>query len=291
MKSALIFIFILLLGSISAQNGFLDHRYYWTEAHVCSGSEWTETYRYTVDSIAIEFNGEAYYEVLRSPTPTGDNFTGTANYIRYDNSGRVFSYDGTNVKLEYDFNLTIGDTFKTHNEFDCEIIVGEIDTITLENGEQRRKWILYDSGSEYLPEYKAGYPFWIEGIGHQWGVFGNSHMCQIDGCGNYTLCVNFDNVLIYQAPHWLDTCWVTINATIDPYDDKIHVYPNPAFDLISISDEDQLIESIDIKNMSGVVYKHANQNEISISNLSTGYYIIGITLKNGDIVHRKFIKL
>src|SRR5687767_11804251 len=141
MKPVLIYIIILLAANITAQNGFLDHRYYWTEAHVCSGSEWTETYRYTVDSIPIEYNGEEYYEVLRSPTPSGDNFEGTGAFIRSDDSSRVYSYDGTRVLLEYDFNLTEGDTFKTHNEHDCVMIVGDIDTVLLENGEERKKWI------------------------------------------------------------------------------------------------------------------------------------------------------
>lgn len=274
---------------IHSQTAFLNHDYTWTEAYTCFGSQWTESHRYTFDSVSTLLNGRDYYELLESETFSGDNFEGTGIYITADDSNRVYSYIGNVERLMYNFNLMVGDTFETHNDYDCDIIVGEIDTITLENGEERLKWILYNSGDDYHPEFSFGYPFWIEGIGHQYGLFGNDYMCQIDGCGTYLLCMNYRDTLIYMST--LDSCWVTISSTVDSHSGSIQIFPNPVSDVLKISDPDLLIENIHILDLYGTSLMDQYQSEINIQHLPQGLYFLQIKLKNGHSISKTLIKI
>lgn len=289
--ACLLFSLALTLNGLqlNAQTGFLNHEYTWTESFSCFGSQWTETYRYTIDSVSTDINGKDYFELLVSETYLGNNFEGTGKFIRSDDSNRVFSYDGELEKILYDFNLMVGDTFETNNDYDCDIVVGEIDTIMLENGEPRLKWIFYDSGDDYHPEFSFGYPFWIEGIGHQYGLFGNDQMCQIDGCGTYLLCMNFQDTLIYMSN--LDSCWVTISSTINSYGASIQIFPNPVSETLKISDPDLQIESIRILNLHGSLLIEKYQSEINTRQLLPGFYFLQMKLKNGLSVTRTLIKI
>lgn len=274
---------------LNAQTGFLNHNYSWTEAFSCSGSQWIETHRYTIDSVSTVINGKDYYELLESETYSGENFEGTGKFIRADDSNRVYTYDGAHERILYDFNLMVGDTFETNNDYDCVIVVGEIDTITLENGEERQKWIFYDSGDDYHPEYSFGYPFWIDGIGQQYGLFGNDHMCQIDGCGTYLLCMKYQDTLIYMSG--LDSCWINITGIIDSYSESIQIFPNPVSEILKISDPELQIENIRILNFHGSFLIEKYQSEINMKHLPAGFYLLQITLKNGENISRSILKI
>ena len=278
----------LSILQLSAQTGFLDYQYVWIESYSCFHYPPYEANRYTIDSLSTQVNGYSYFEVLKSPTPVGENFEGTGNLIRSDDSNRVYFYNGTEEITLYDFNLAVGDTFETNNDYDCVIVVGEIDTITLENGEERRKWIFYNSGEDYHPEYSFGYYFWIEGIGHQLGLFGNNHMCQIDGCGTNLLCMSYQDTLIYMGG---DSCWITTTGIIDSYSESIQIFPNPVSEILKISDPYLQIENIRILNLHGSLLIEKHQSEINMKHLPEGFYFLQITLKNGQNISRALLKI
>jgi hypothetical protein len=288
MKPILLIICILRLIDSSAQSGFLDHKYTWTEAYTCSGiGFWANTNRFTIDSTPFEFNGEYFYEVLMSTTPAGNNFEGTARFIRTDSNNHVFFLQNGNAGLLYDFDLMVGDTFQTNNDYDCDLVVGDIDTITLLNGEERKKWIMYFSGDDYHPEYSYGYPYWIEGIGSSNGLFGNEVMCQIDGCGSWYLCIFWEEEIILMYD---DTCWLYISSDITPSSINIKVYPNPAVSNLEISDPDSLLKSISITGLDRKTHYQGADTQIDIINLPPGIYFAQITLKNGNRFVQKLIK-
>ncbi len=289
MRTAIILVLFLYCKVVSAQTNFLDSRNTWTEGFTCfGGGYWVTSCRFTIDSIPTEFNGDNYYEVLKSSSPMGDDFTGTSKFIRTDSFNHVYGYENGEGKLLYDFNLMLGDTFKTHNDFDCDIIVADIDTISLLNGEQRKKWIFYMSGEDYLPEYSYAYPYWIEGIGSQYALFGNEGMCSIDGCGSWYLCIFEQEELILQTS---DTCWSIISSDIKIVDDNIKVYPNPVSGSLTIEDPDLRIVKMDVIDLLGNILVSESTTEMDISALPSGPYGLHLHLKDGTRLCRKFLKI
>ncbi len=69
------------------------------------------------------------------------------------------------------------------------------------------------------------------------------------------------------------------------------IYPNPAADYIIISNANE-IQSVAIYNLKGVmVIDYYNEiNEINLSNLSSGIYLLKIIDNSGNIISRKIIK-
>lgn len=265
---------------LNGQSSFLDYRYTWNETYACNGIPYVvESNRFTIDSSSIAIEGRMFYEVLRSPTKTGNNFEETGNYVSGLDSNKVYSYYGNEIKLLFDYCLVEGDTFNTHNQYDCILVVGDIDTIILLNGEERLKWIFYYSGEDYHPEWEAGYPYWIEGIGNQWGLFGNEQFCIIDGCSSGLLCVHFENELIFNAWPANDTCWY-VTATSEISNDQISIYPNPAFNEISIEAFDYQIQKVSIIDLLGNINFIGNKSTMNISFLPPGYYFLRIELGN-----------
>jgi len=275
---------------LNGQSEFLDYRYSWTETYSCYGiPPYVETSRFTLDSISVKIDGRPFYEVLRSPTMTGDNFEGTGNYVSGLDSNKVYSFYNNEVKLLFDYNLQEGDTFFTQNQNDCIMIVGDIDTISLLNGVEKRKWILYENGQDYHPEYESGYAYWLEGVGNSYGLFGNEQFCQIDGCGSGLLCVHFENELIFNTWPANDSCWL-VAASHNPTPNFIEVNPNPAFTEISIDTKDHLLQKVSIIDLAGNIIFIGNESTVDISFFPPGYYFLRIELENKQMIMQKFAK-
>lgn len=70
----------------------------------------------------------------------------------------------------------------------------------------------------------------------------------------------------------------------------INVYPNPVKDIININSE-EAIEKAEIFNVSGQNVLNASfTNQISVSSLPAGYYILKVKLENGKAATHTFIK-
>lgn len=292
MKAAFSIYLLLSWGQLlKGQASFLDYRYTWNETYSCYGFPYVvESYRFTIDSSSKEIAGRSFYEVLRSPTMTGDNFEQTGNYVSRMDSNKVYSYYDNEIKLLFDYSLEEGDTFITHNMYDCVLIVGDIDTVLLLNGAEKRKWIFYFSGDDYHPEWESGYPYWIEGIGNQYGLFGNEQFCIIDGCGSGLLCVHFESELIFNTWPANDSCWY-ITGLEQPNDAAIEIRPNPASSKISIDCKNHFLQKVSIIDLLGNVLFIGNESPVDISFLPPGYYFFRIELENSQIFMKRFVKL
>jgi hypothetical protein len=104
--------------------------------------------------------------------------------------------------------------------------------------------------------------------------------------GNYTYCV----IPIYPYECDLeDECReVPINVGIKNYEDNIMIFPNPANKIANISGVD--VANIKVfNNMGQLILTQSNTNEINVSELTNGIYILSIETLTGDITQRKII--
>jgi hypothetical protein len=104
--------------------------------------------------------------------------------------------------------------------------------------------------------------------------------------GAYKYCI----IPVYSSVCTLnDECFETsINVGVIDYKDNIVVYPNPANDIVNISGTN--IANVKIFNCMGqqILNQHHN-NEISVSNLPNGIYILSIELSTKQIIRKKLI--
>ena len=77
----------------------------------------------------------------------------------------------------------------------------------------------------------------------------------------------------------------TFNETND-----FKIYPNPTNDLINInSNNNHSFTSVKVYDLSGKMLIESSDNKISVSNLSSGVYLLRIMTETGEIT-KKFIK-
>lgn len=78
-------------------------------------------------------------------------------------------------------------------------------------------------------------------------------------------------------------------------DDQITITPNPAYNTIQIRLNDgQSISTVQCRNLEGKIVKVLTNGQldvIDISNLNPGVYIIRVTLSNGSVTDKRFIKI
>ena len=103
--------------------------------------------------------------------------------------------------------------------------------------------------------------------------------------GNYTYCV----IPLYPVECDLeDECITNIYVGIKDYVAALHLYPNPANDVVNISGAD--IANVKIFNSMGqLLLSQHNKNVINVSELINGIYILSIELSTGYIIYRKVI--
>ena len=87
--------------------------------------------------------------------------------------------------------------------------------------------------------------------------------------------------------------FTSVLSTNDYISSKISVYPNPVKDIISITnDSNEIIKNVDISDINGRTiksFKSVSQNQINISDLSSGVYFLKITTDGGNAI-KKIIK-
>lgn len=122
------------------------------------------------------------------------------------------------------------------------------------------------------------------GPGDYWITYTDANNCQI----------NSDTVTFTDSDTTL--CWDTIIG-INPYidiDEYIHVFPNPAKDLVNITFGNNIPESFMLIGMDGrTILTRSNityVEEIDISNTENGTYFLIFQFENGKIARRKIIK-
>jgi len=97
--------------------------------------------------------------------------------------------------------------------------------------------------------------------------------------GDYDL--SFDNFEIKDA---------NALSTLETVKEKIKIYPNPADSFIKI-DSKEKVKSFELYTISGQLTKKGGQTEeISLEGMTSGMYILKVTLNNGETLIHKVIK-
>jgi hypothetical protein len=103
--------------------------------------------------------------------------------------------------------------------------------------------------------------------------------------GNYKYCV----APVYPFVCDLDEecVEVPINVGIKDYKDNIMIYPNPAINMIHISD--MVLKAKIYNNTGQLILTQHNTNTINVSKLQNGIYILSIETLAGNITQKKII--
>jgi len=103
--------------------------------------------------------------------------------------------------------------------------------------------------------------------------------------GNYKYCV----IPVYPDECDLeDECIDNIYVGIKTYSSTLHLYPNPANNVVHISGAD--IANVKVFNNTGqLILNEYNTNIINISGLPNGIYILSIETSTGNIIYKKII--
>lgn len=212
--------------------------------------------------------------------------------------------------LLYDFNLNVGDTVAWKTGF--AKVVNTIDSITLENGEVRKRIVFYrESQWEYNTD------IWIEGIGSTKGLLGSYFISPIAPGPFVNLTCSYNEMEDLQYDFWMsesgfdtsfDCLMDNINTTIEieeeelSFDHVLNIYPNPtALDEVTIASsylmreverveainsQGQLIASVPFDNFGTIRFK----TNLAITD-RPGVYWITIILKTGERFTERLIKM
>lgn len=188
---------------------------------------------------------------------------------------KVYIYDPyltSTDQLLYDFSLSIGDTLKSDynkGKFGDYLVLTSIDSVTLLNGEIRKRFIFNPNSSDY------GY--YIEGIGGDQGLFSPIVPAfeQNEQLGYF--CISQDGINL-----WGDQCnWYFVGINNLREDKMVTIFPNPAHDNFHVNLSHKVpVADFIITDLLGTELIHENlthpDNVISISELLPGIYIYRI---------------
>ncbi len=278
---------------------FLDKRKTWNILH---DSWWAKTtHEYFLDETVV-FNDTVYYQ-LQAKWLTDNNLIKNNQitffvFIREDTiAKRVYfrHHESFNEYLLYDFNLKRGDTTIVSNYYDTSnnhfFFVHDIDTISLLNGEKRKRWIMYEVN--YGQSKKD---IWIEGIGSTRGVIYPGEMEDVVfNLSTELLCFFFDGKRLFHHPIY--DCIYTWGVNVNEHNvSQIIISPNPVTGFIFIQAANSLIEqNIIISSMDGIVrYKGKLKDNlyIDIQHFTPGFYnIVIFSDGKSEFITSKILKI
>lgn len=258
----------------------------WTEANYDFSDSWS--YRYKFDSIPVPFGDHSYYQLLKAYSEFSEIWENSGIFLREANH-QLFQYNNGNENIIYDFNLEIGDTLHLGNQFTVyDLLVEDIDTVSLFNGDLKRRWILQPVNPAD-PNIDNTIT-WVEGIGNLAGFLSNYKPWNIDSEESSVLCVYLNNNLVYDNPY-IDSCWVMTTSLSETKNNIITIVPNPATNKIRIVGSENGIISARIYDSLGNLVVTSTEDQIPISGISSGYYFIVVELNNNLLKAGSFIKL
>jgi hypothetical protein len=105
---------------------------------------------------------------------------------------------------------------------------------------------------------------------------------------NNTVSYNFTDAVSFKAVTASSADATLTVEDIYPLDSRISVYPNPTADRIYIQGENVL--QADLFDLRGRKVKSTNQNQIDVSDMNNGSFILQVTTKNNNTQSFKIIK-
>jgi hypothetical protein len=139
-----------------------------------------------------------------------------------------------------------------------------------------------------IPDYSE---WWIEGIGSNRGILQSGSVSATNwDYYTYLLCAHEMEDLIY-INNFYNTCLITYVDIPEINKMMINIYPNPAFNEITVDGEN--INQVSLYDLKGNIISDApkanNSIKIDVSGLTSGIYIIRIQT-NKKVIVKKIIK-
>lgn len=238
---------------------------------------------------------QSYKKIFKIEDDSTLNISNMTYYaaIRENESKQIF-VKFPDIEFEfliYDFSLSVGDTVNTNapngylNWMPC--IITEIDTIELENNQQRRRFKINDWGE---------YEYWIEGIGSIGGLF-HPISDYLSGTINDLLCFKHNDTSIYINNPDCDKCFCSLATSTGELKNENHnieIYPNPTSTILNINPISEIGESkIRIFNSNGTLIETKFINtypyQFDVKKYPSGIYTIHLTNRKEEYSIR-FIK-
>jgi hypothetical protein len=240
----------------------------------------TDTITLGSDTVIGSFT---YKRILKHNYPVNADPWIRADGVREDTITKKVYYSGQyGDQLLYDFSLNANDTFRTVICFPYEDIVSYVDSITLLDG-QVRKRITFQSTEQ-----------WIEGIGSTQGPFTIGMLvCSVDIDADL-VCYYENGLHLFQNPGYT-SCYFS-NVSID--DRNVPqggtVFPNPVTDLSTLQFSNELInECIEIYAPDGKIIRTVKNYsgthlKIPAHEFTPGIYVARVSEK-GSFYNFRFV--
>lgn len=266
------FVVFIQVTSVVAQNIVAPNKQ-WNivDYNVFTPNISTDIYSFRKDTIINSVN---YWQLFRNYDETlMTDWLATDVFMREEDNGSVYILDGSEEKLIYDFSINEGDTIQLEYDFtNCSLVVYAVDSLTLLNGERRKRIRLV---SESEPDYSEptfyGYKDWVEGIGSMTSLTQYLASCYTDY--PFDLLCYFENGnLLYSNPDNPD-CFITPIENILSNSDEIRVYPNPSGGVFNV---ELGIGSyaVQVLNIIGEVLFYTRDNKVDLSDYEAGIYFL-----------------
>ncbi len=210
-----------------------------------------------------------------------------------EGSQLMYAPNGEYPQVVFDYAVQVGDTLK-----DCMIaeecygtnqIVISIDSIQIAG----RYHLRYN----FDPEGFAGLSFFIEGIGHDFGIYHNG--CMTPDRGSTLQCYAENGIPIFPEDA---SCVLNVDiAELTKEDAEIKIYPNPSSGNVSVIYNSAVPCFVSVKIIdptgnemnvqSWALNQGINTKSIDLSNLDLGIYFLIMTSENGEKLQARKIIL
>lgn len=274
----------MLLFAKSKSQSLVDTNKVWSvvECIWLGPAQWCETNNY-------QFGSDTTIGLFTYKKLIGNPQFGYPIGAREDTIAKKIYFVGSNGDyLAYDFSLNPGDTFTSING-GCIVpmIVDSVDSITLSNGESRKRL--------FLTSVVWSTDIWIEGIGSLYGLpYIEIYTCSADFYPEL-ICFEENDTIKYHNSNYSGCFYSAINE-LSRKNSLLSIYPNPFSDNTTISLSYKQIKLTDamIINSNGQVIRRYNdidnyEFKIEKKELNSGIYYIQVTDENSMTQRAKFI--
>ena len=296
MKTKICVIIIFLLFGTYTTHAQMMENSVWTEYRI--NIEWSPRIvskrQYWIAGDTI-ISGQTYKKIVENEDAGHNGPNGYVGAIREDN-GKIYARlwywemacGWEKESLLYDFTVQVGDIVTStapEGQLSYPLTVTQIDEITLETGEKRKRFFFDRAGP------------WIEGIGSLLGLFNEAMWHMTDYTTKRLVCFKQGDEILYQNEDWCQSndCCADLSVSIkNPLSNiKTIVYRDDNQIIINFPEAFSGETTIQLFDATGriVFAKTTLQNsfELNTSNYPQGIYLISI--RNGNNVeYSKLIK-
>lgn len=287
MRIILLFVAFLILGQLANSQSFVNTQNRWNVSEGYYSGTATLIYHYDGDSLHNDVHYKKMY-AWHDSTFTSKGYVGMLREVQ----SKVW-YVPPFVEEEgllYDFSLNVGDTIDVISMFcwsypEYGLVCQSIDSIQLETGEYRKRWIFEGWSGD----------MWVEGFG---SLFGPVHSRVYDCVADYyveLLCLYHDDILVYSNPSY-SFCYInTLSIPEVKSGYPVLISPNPvrtgnSVQLKATFEIDKLeiytSKNVRIKQFAGFEMR---DNLFETIRFTPGLYIIIITGRNGEVAAEKLL--